>query len=284
MKNYLLILVYCFAVIFANAQSANELNNKISKTVAQIDSIRNADSDSKSESILGANKQLAQNIIAYAEATPGFIAQNVKGNPLNTDFFFSTISEDKKLRIVWWDDQGGGTTRNYDYIVFWNAGGKFNHKTFVSNIEGTDAAHIYYTYIDSVIHLKQQSGDDLYFVMGATSDGRFSYNQHIFCYKITASGEFTNDALVFKAGSKMLSQIDVDCPSYHDENGDVGFYQLLHFSKDKQVLYVPIFPDWQSQREKDTERADTTGTRKFSYFNYQFDGTNFVYTHKNNQD
>lgn len=277
----IIFLILIFASAFdSNAQSLKNLNNNINRILGQMDSAKNMNSGSKFDSLQEINNRLAQSIVEFADAAPDFIAQNIKDTAFVLNSFHNNLSDDRKVKIVSWDDESGGTLRNYNYIVFWNSAGKLNHKTFVSNIEGTDTSKIYYTSIDSIVHIKQNDENDLYFVMGGTLSRPY-YNQQIFCYKINKAGEFTNDAPIFKVGNKMLSSIDVDCPSYFNDKESMHvYYTLMHFNNDKHTLYVPIFPDLENDDEKETERRDTLGSRKFHYFLYQFDGTNFVYKKK----
>lgn len=279
--NKIVFFILVFAVaIKGNGQSNMVLNDNINKIYGQFDSVKYYNTDARFDSLKEINARLAQSIIAFAYATPNFIEQDIEDTTFAVNDCFNVLSDDKNMRVVFWDDNSGGSLRVYDYIVFWKAAGKLHHKKFVSTNEDMDQSKIYFTYLDSISHIKQNDGSDLYLVMGGTLSRPY-YNQRIFCYKIDVNGQFINDASVFKTGNKMLSSIDVNCPSYFDDGKSMlNFYALMHLSKDKNNLYVPIFPDLDSEDEKKAERADTKGSRKFHYFLYQFDGTKFVYKKK----
>ncbi len=278
MKRIFFLATLSSMAIFAKAQSVEKLKTSVHSGFGRLDSAEQLESDSKYDSIGNANSELAKTIVTYAETTPNFLQKtSTDGDP-----FSSVTSDDKKLKIVYWDDAEGGSVRLYDYIVFWEKDNKLSHSIILlQEQEDNHESYINNIYVDSIVHLKQSNRSDLYFIMGGTLS-RPEYWQTIFCYKISSAGELTTDAPVFKTNNKTLSLINVNCVS-HDYNDATGthiksFYDLLHFSNDKRTLYVPIFPDKnKSEKEQEAEDEDTSGNRKFSYFRYLFDGTNFVF-------
>lgn len=280
-KTKWLIAAILVASLHLDAQSTKHLNQNITDNVQKLEAVQNMDASDKYDSIRSLNQQLASSIIAFAEATPDFTSRDISDTNFTVNTFYNNVADDGHFRIVYWDDAGGGSLRNYNYIVFWDHSGKLQHKTYVASVEQADNAAIFYTYIDSVVHIKQNNGNDLYFIMGGTFSRPYFYNQHIFGYAVDSKGAMISEPPLFKAGNKVLTSIGVDCPYYmNQELNGPSFYTLMHFSKDKTSLLVPIFPDVDDATEMQRQRSDTMGSRKFNYFQYNFNGEQFVFEKK----
>jgi hypothetical protein len=276
MKKYLILALTSLSIAAVRAQSIDDLKNNIKRSAAKLEAFKSnhSNDDDRLASIDAANAAYASDIIALANHWPDFLK--------DSSSLYHLISSDNKFGFVFWDDGKGGTVRNFDYIFFWKSKGKTLYKKFLTDSKNdNNNATFSNVYLDSLCHVKQNNGEDLYFLTGGTLSPPDYYTQSISCYKINSNVELITDANVFKVKNKLLSSISVECPHYFiDSIGMRGFYSLIHFSGDKKTLYIPIFPDSNSTTEKEAELKDTTGNRKFDFFIYKFDGTNFVYTKK----
>lgn len=247
MKNYLIIiLLFVMAIPFSHAQTGNkeQLNKQILKLSKQISASSSEDYDK----LAVLNDDLADQINQYIQLTPDFLQKDFPAWSENG--IYMTTSADKKLRIVFWNMQTGGTMREYQDMICWQTAK--GAKSSMMN-EGGSAS---YSVIDA---FKKQDGGTFYIANGMVHGSNRDKENFIQAYAI--DGMNLNDkAEVFKTPKKRLNYISLALDMATVTTDD----DFIHFSKDKKTLYLPA--------------ANAKGeVKKGVFLVYKYDGNGFVF-------
>lgn len=247
MKNYLLtILIFITATNALYAQGGNKekLNKQILKLSKQISGGANTTYDK-----LGAlNDDLVDQIYQYVQLTPDFLQKDFpewRQNGIEL-----VTSADKKLRIVFWNMQTGGTMREYQDLICWQT--TKGVKSSIMN-KGSNASY------STVNTFKKQDGSSFYTANGMIHGSNRDKENFIQAYAI--GGMNLNDKVeVFKTPKKRLNYISLAL----DMATVTSDEDFIHFSKDKKILYLPA--------------TNAKGEVKDGVFLiYKYDGNEFVF-------
>lgn len=196
----------------------------------------------------GWNTQLEDKILKYALTDADFLQHDF---PLWTKNGIGVItSADKKLRIVFWNAQTGGTLRDYISLMFWK-GPKGVEGKVIDDAENSSFSNLNL--------FKKQDGSTFYLAKGMVHASNRDKVDFIRGYKINGK-TIDEQYKAFKTPKKSLHEIslELDMGSVTTEN------DMIHFSNDKKTLYIPV--------------VNAQGEVKPNYYLiYKFDGNNFTF-------
>lgn len=247
MKNYLLtILIFITATnaLYAQGSNREKLNKQILKLSKQISGASNTDYDK-----LGAlNDDLVDQIDQYIQLTPDFLQKDFphwRENGIEL-----VTSADKKLCIIFWNMQTGGTMREYQDLICWQT--TKGLKSSIMN-KGGDASY------STLSTFKKRDGSSFYIANGMIHGSNRDKENFIQAY--TIDGMNLNDkAEVFKTPKKRLNYISLAL----DMATATSDEDFIHFSNDRKILYIPV--------------TNTKGEIKDGvYLIYKYDGNDFVF-------
>lgn len=179
-------------------------------------------------------------------------------------------AEDKRLRIICWNDALSGTNQEWIALaVTKNAAGQL----LCQELTDKQYTGIRPTY-QQITTIEKQDGSHFYLVTArGHEDNRIKYD-FIKAYKIMPGGTLNDQIQVFNTNSASQTKLntigfEIDLitsqKAFTRQKGYTNQpYPLIHLSRDKQMLYIPIIKD--------------NGTLvSGSYLRYKFDGQQFVY-------
>lgn len=249
-KHFLFVFLILMAPGILKAQKTNtskdtaQDNQDIIKLAEQITNI--GSTGTNEDQLNGWNTQLEDKIFKYVLKDADFLQHDF---PLWTKNGIEVItSADKKLRIVFWNAQTGGTLRDYNTLIFWKGTKKVEGKV-VSDADNSS--------FSSLNLFRKQDGSIFYLAQGMAHASNRDKIDFIRGYKI--NGNAINEQYkAFKTPKKSLHEIssELDMGSVTTANN------MIHYSNDKKTLYIPV--------------VNAQGEVKPDYYLiYKFDGNNF---------
>lgn len=194
------------------------------------------------------NEALERKILGYADEHPDFMQADFK--KWSDAGIYMVTATDQKLRVVFWNNQTGGTLREYTSVVFWKGSGGLRGRT-LTGFENADFTGI-------TVHLKKSGG--VFYLLRGMSHGS-NIEKVDFISAMAISGDHLNDNYTaFKIPKSELHEITV----YINLNSVKSEEDYIHFSSDRQLLYIPA--------------ADKNGNVKTGLFLvYRYDGNQYVF-------
>lgn len=195
------------------------------------------------------NKDLLRNLYLYAFDTPDFLNKSFPEWAANGIRVLT--SEDKKIRIVFWNKHTGGMLRDYESLVFWNYdSAKLNGR------EIEEAAHSSFSAIETV---HKDGGEPIYLVVGMVHASNRNMVNYIRAYQVNEYGVLDNHVKLFRRSGKKSNSIAIELNRVPITSSK----KLIHFNARKNTLYIPVVDDKGMVRPR-------------HYQVYKFDGEMFV--------
>lgn len=265
MKRVFLIIVVLLSRELLYAQSVKEIEDSIVHYLDKLQKHSNYLGDAEPDSLDKYNTEL-QNFLQIS-LTRQPLSLYAKFSGSITKGMKIASSEDKKFRIYSWDTQNGGTMHGFNSVAqFQTRKGAqtevLYNDTFI-NGEWSGPGFFY-----PKIYEIHSSDKKIYYL--AIRDGMYSTKNVSTGIKAFAiENNRLNDSIkIFKTTKNTLNSIDCEYDYFSNYNEkSMKENHLIHLSKDKQILYIPIIDG-----EKMTEK----------YLVYKFDGTDYVFD-KNGQ-
>ncbi len=262
-KHLVLSVAIYFLALAAGAQSTDSAYQKILQLSKKVWNIHDTEISyaAKKDSLARWNGALIQHLESYAARTPAFLEKTYQDWQDNR--LYMITAEDKKFRIVYWDEGWDGSIRQYCAVAFWQSGSQVKSQSLTEEIQPN-------YYLSSVHHFHRQNGGDVYILIGSSGD-RFAQSGFVKAFCVENNGKLDTGARIFKTATKQLNEItaDVNLANYQVQSDE----DLIHFGKnsDSNNLYIPLTSN------KPKEPGEQLPLR---YLTYQFDGNYFVYRKK----
>ena len=264
MQKPFLLLISLFAFTYVNAQSVREIEDsalhymqcvkKYSQYNHDVDIEGKIDSLYQYHYLLSEylkNKLSAQPLTIRAE----FLSAKKEGLHI-------TNSEDKKVRIYCWSEEGGGTMMLYNSVIQYATSDRTKaevmHLSAMDMADNRDSYGDFYVKIYTIYKKKQP-------IYLALSRGRAwsSYGSCSIEAFAIEDDTINHSVKVFKKGKDYFNSIDYAYELYHNYNAKTrSEIHTIHFNHAKDMLYIP------------TVKNDSITGR---YFIYKWDGNYFVY-------
>jgi len=263
MKYLFFFLIFVLlSVSIGNAQSLIEIDNKL---VAYLNKITYWDeydykdnTVSKEDSLDKTNADLSNYLKKICSQNPATIRATFS----NAQKMRLTIvsSNDNKLRLYSWDSRMGGTMRYYEDLAQYQS----NNGLMVCDMKDTTMEGDYGGDYRSVVTIHTKEGKTVYMVQDYSIVSTKDRAESITAY--TIEGESLKKISIFRTKNQSLNTIgygyDVFTSSDKFPKSDIP---TIHFSKDKQKLYIPIVSGPYNE--------DVTNKNLV----YVFDGNNYVF-------
>ncbi len=224
MKTTYLLLLWLLP--FATVQAGQTGNIPQRQYIAQLASqIHNVNSSHDESDTLDAwNSRLQNALESFGTQQKGFM--NDDFTDWDDEGMATITSADRKLKIVYWNSQQGGTMRDYYALLFYQSGTQVK----CHNLEATDIFS--YHGIESY---NRKDGTMAYLLL---SIGHASNRDKV---SAVAAVGLVNNKLVtnlklFKAGSKMLSRISLALDMATVNSQDA----FIFLGKDRNDLLIPV--------------------------------------------